>query len=265
MHHFLSSFGHYDDRMHNVHLSEVDHLPVDVLPIGTDYPPGHVLAQHAHRRAQLLYGAQGVMQVDTEEGSWTVPAHRAVLIPPGTMHEVLMDAVTTWSLYIEPDAVPWWPARCIVAEISPLLRELLRTANGFAVDYDATGRDGAAVDLILHELRELTPTPLSVSLPHDEPFRSLCRRYLAHPDLAVSNEEWARVVNRSVRTFDRQFLAQTGTSPAAWRSRARLLAGLRMLPSSTVTEVATRLGYSSPAAFTAAFTRAFGSPPTQYV
>lgn len=54
--------------------------------------------------------------------------------------------------------------------ISPLLRELLRTANGFAVDYDATGRDGAAVDLILHELRELTPTPLSVSLPHDEPF-----------------------------------------------------------------------------------------------
>lgn len=250
--------------MHNVRLSEVDHLPIDVLPIGTDYPPGLVLPLHTHRRAQLLYGAQGVMQVDTDDGSWTVPAHRAVLIPPGTTHEVLMEAVTTWSLYIEPDAVPWWPTRCIVAEICPLLRELLRTANGFAANYDTTSRDGAVIDLIIHELRVLTPTPLSISLPRDEPFRSLCRRYLADPDVAVSNEEWARTANRSVRTFDRQFHAQTGTSPAAWRSRARLLAALRMLPSSTVTEVAARLGYSSPAAFTAAFTRAFRSPPTRY-
>lgn len=250
--------------MHNVRLSEVDHLPIDVLPIGTDYPPGHVLPQHVHRRAQLLYGAQGVMQVDTDDGSWTVPANRAVLIPPGTTHEVLMDAVTTWSLYIEPDAVPWWPTRCVVTEISPLLRELLRTANSFAANYDAAGRDGAVIDLIVHELRALTPTPLTVSLPHDEPFRSLCRQYLAAPDVAMSNKEWARTANRSVRTFDRQFIAQTGTSPAAWRSRARLLAGLRMLSSSTVTEVAVQLGYSSPAGFTAAFTRAFGSPPTRY-
>lgn len=250
--------------MHNANLSEVDHLPIDVLPIGTDYAPGHLLPRHSHRRAQLLYGARGVMQVDTDDGSWTVPAHRAVLIPAGTTHEVVMDAVTTWSLYIEPDAVPWWPTRCVVAEISPLLRELLRTANAFAADYDAAGRDGAVIDLILHELRGLTPTPLSVSLPHDEPFRSLCRRYLAEPDLAVSNADWARTAAMSLRTFDRRFLAQTGTSPAAWRSRARLLAGLRMLPSASVTEVAVRLGYSSPAAFTAAFARAFGSPPTHY-
>ncbi|MGO1411221.1 helix-turn-helix domain-containing protein [Microbacterium sp.] len=251
--------------MHNVRLPEVDHLPVDVLPIGTDYPPGHMLARHAHRRAQLLYGARGAMQVATDDGSWTVPAHRAVLIPPGTMHEVSMDSVTTWSLYIEPDAVPWWPSRCIVAEISPLLRELLRTANGFAADYDMAGRDGTVVDLILHELRELTPTALSVSLPSDEPFRSLCREYLAGPDSAVSNEAWARAANRSVRTFDRQFSARTGTSPAAWRSRARLLASLRLLPAMTVTDVSARLGYASPAAFTAAFTRAFGAPPSRYL
>ncbi|MCW4458001.1 helix-turn-helix domain-containing protein [Microbacterium sp. MPKO10] len=250
--------------MHNVHLSEVDHLPIDVLPIGTDYPPGQVLPQHSHRRAQLLYGARGVMQVDTDDGSWTVPAHRAVLIPPGTTHEVLMDEVTTWSLYIEPDAVPWWPTRCIVAEISPLLRELLRTANGFAADYNTSDRNAAVINLTLCELRELTPMPLMITLPHDEPFRSLCRQYLAAPEVAVSNEEWAKATNRSARTFDRQFRAQTGTSPAAWRSRARLLASLRLLSSSTVTEVAVQLGYSSPAAFTAAFTRAFSSPPTRY-
>lgn len=205
------------------------------------------------------------MQVETTDGSWTVPTDRAVLVPPGVAHEVLMDDVTTWSLYIEPDAVPWWPTRCMVAEVGPLLRELLHTANGFAPDYDVAGRDGAVVSLALHELRRLTPMALSISLPRNEPFRSLCRTYLATPDLAVTNETWAREVNRSPRTFDRQFRAQTGTSSAAWRTRARLLASLRLLPASTITDVSARLGYASPAAFTAAFTRAFGAPPSCFV
>lgn len=251
--------------MHNLRLDDIDHLPVDVLPIGTDYPPGYLLPRHAHRRAQLLYGARGVMQVETSDGSWTVPTDRAVLIPPGVVHQVLMNDVTTWSLYIEPDAVPWWPTRCMVAEVDPLLRELLRTANGFAPDYDVAGREGAVVNLALHELRRLTPMALSISLPRDEPFQSLCRTYLATPDLAVTNETWARAARMSARTFDRQFRAQTGTSSAAWRTHARLLASLRLLPASTVTDVSAELGYASPAAFTAAFTRAFGAPPSRFL
>ncbi len=152
----------------------------------------------------------------------------------------------------------------MVAEVDALLRELLRTANGFAPDYDIAGRDGTVIGLALHELRRLTPMALSISLPCDEPFRSLCRAYLATPDLAVTNETWARAVIMSARTFDRQFRAQTGTSSAAWRTRARLLASLRLLPASTVTDVSARLGYASPAAFTAAFTRAFGAPPSRF-
>jgi AraC-like DNA-binding protein len=250
--------------VHNIALDDVDHLPIDVLPIGTDYPPGHRMPAHSHRRAQLLYGAKGFMEVATDEGSWTVPTDRAVLIPPRVTHEVLMDGVTTWSLYIEPDAVPWWPTTCVVADVEPLLRELLETANGFAIDYPASGRDRAVVDLVLHELRRLSPVPLSVALPRSADLRELCRAYLAAPDLAVTNEGWARAVGRSPRTFDRVFRGETGVSPAAWRGHARLLAGLRMLPGSSVTDVAGRLGYATPAGFTAAFTRAFGAPPTPF-
>lgn len=251
--------------MHNVRLDDVDHLPVDVLPIGTDYSPDHLLPRHAHRRAQLLYGARGVMQVETDDGSWTVPTDRAVLIPPDVAHEVRMQSVATWSLYIEPDAVPWWPTRCIVADVGPLLRELLCTANAFAADYDIDERDRAVMDLTLHEIRRLTPMSLSIRLPREEPFRSLCRTYLATPDLSVTNETWARAANRSARSFDRGFRMQTGSSPAAWRARARLLASLRLLANSTITEVSARLGYSSPAAFTAAFTRSFGAPPSRFL
>lgn len=251
--------------MRNVPIAALDHLPVDVLPVGTDYPPDFLLARHRHRRAQLLYGASGVMQVETDEGSWTVPTDRAVLIPPDVDHEVLMLGVTTWSLYIEPDAVPWWPSACTVVEVGPLLREVLRAANELDLDYDLAGRDGTLVRLALEELQRVSPAPFAIVLPKDEPFRSLCRAYLARPELAVTNVVWARAAAMSPRTFDRRFHDATGTAPAEWRARARLLAGLRLLASATVTEVSGMLGYASPAAFTAAFTRTFGQPPSRFL
>ncbi|MEU2593017.1 cupin domain-containing protein, partial [Streptomyces albidoflavus] len=94
--------------MRNIPLDQVDHVERAVLPIGTDYPPGHLLDWHEHRRAQFLYGATGVMVVDTADGTWTVPPERAVLIPAATRHRVRMLGVSTRSLYVEPDAVPWW-------------------------------------------------------------------------------------------------------------------------------------------------------------
>lgn len=250
--------------MRNVPVADLDDLPRDVLPIGTDYPPDFLLPRHAHRRAQVLYGASGVMVVETADGSWTIPTDRAVLIPPGVDHEVRMLGVSTLSLYIEPDAVPWWPERCTVVEVGPLLRELLRTAVDLAADYDVDGRDGAVVRLAVQEIAELAPLPLSVALPSDEPLRSICRAYLADPDVGVTNADWAARATMSERTLDRALRRATGTSPARWRSRARLLASLPMLRGATVTEVAGRLGYASPAAFTAAFTRTFGAPPSRF-
>lgn len=250
--------------MHNACVDTYDHLPVDVLPIGTDYPPDFLLRRHTHRRAQLLYGATGTMQVETDGGAWTVPTDRAVLIPPHVPHEVRMLGVSTWSLYVEPDAVPWWPTACTVVEVSPLLRELLRAANDLDPRYDTLGRDGDLVRLALHEVRRTTPVPFAISLPRKEPFRALCRAYLAAPDATLTTTEWARSAAMSTRTFDRRFRALTGTSPATWRARARLLASLPLLTSRSVTAVAGRLGYASPAAFTAAFSRAFGAPPSRF-
>lgn len=245
-------------------IDAFDHLGTDVLPVGTDYPPGHLLPRHEHRRAQLLYGANGVMRVETDDGAWVVPPDRAVLIPPRTPHEVLMDGVSTWSLYIEPDAVPWWPTACAVVEVGPLLRELLRAADALDPGYSPTGRDGALMALILHELQRVAPAPFAIALPAAEPFRSLCRAYLATPDVGVTSADWARAAAMSPRTFDRRFRDLTDTSPARWRSRARLLVGLAMLGGHAVTETAGHLGYATPAAFTAAFTAAFGAPPSAF-
>ncbi|MFF4255378.1 AraC family transcriptional regulator [Streptomyces sp. NPDC001663] len=250
--------------MRNIPLADVDHIDRAVLPIGTDYPPGHVLDWHEHRRAQFLYGATGVMVVDTAEGTWTVPPERAVLIPPATRHRVRMLGVSTRSLYVEPSAVPWWPAVCTVVDVPPLLRELLLASAGFEPDYGLSGREGAIAALLLHEIAARAPLPFHVGIPASPDLATLCREYLAAPDTGTTNTVWATRTAMSERAFTRRFRAETGDSPAVWRSRARLLAAVPLLRTASVSDVSGLLGYASPAAFTAAFTRVFGTPPSHF-
>ncbi|MEW1688574.1 AraC family transcriptional regulator [Streptomyces sp. NPDC091265] len=250
--------------MKNVPLAEVDLVDRAVLPIGTDYPPGHVLDWHEHRRAQFLYGATGVMIVDTADGTWTVPTERAVLIPAATSHRVRMLGVSTLSLYIEPAAIPWWPATCTVVDVSPLLRELLLAAVDFDIDYRLSGREGIIAELLLHEIAERAPLPFHVGIPASADLAKLCREYLTSPDAGVTNAAWAARTAMSERAFTRRFRSETGESPAVWRGRARLLAAVPLLRTASVSAVGGRLGYASPAAFTAAFTRTFGVPPSRF-
>ncbi|AMW18739.1 AraC family transcriptional regulator [Mycobacteroides chelonae] len=248
--------------MRNVPLADVDHLPRDVLPIATDYTNGQLLDWHEHRRAQFLYGSTGTMIVDTDDGTWTVPSRRAVMIPARTRHRVRMLEVRTGSLYIEPSAVPWWPSSCVVVDVSPLMHELLGAAADLAADYDLAGRDGALTALLLHELASFTALPLHVDVPRSPDLAQLCHEYLDAPEVSVSNAQWAHRLNTSERSLTRRFRDEVAMSPAAWRVRARLLAAVPLLRQQSVTQVAGRLGYATPAAFSYAFTRAFDIAPS---
>ncbi|MDT0269805.1 hypothetical protein RM844_26320 [Streptomyces sp. DSM 44915] len=92
--------------MRDVPVAEVDHLPLDILPIATEYPLGIVPGWHQHRGARFPYVATGTILMETDAGGWTVPGERGVLIPLPTRHRVRMLDVCTSSVYIEPAAVP---------------------------------------------------------------------------------------------------------------------------------------------------------------
>ena len=251
--------------MRNIAPEEVDHVDRPVLAIANDYPPGHHLPRHRHRRAQLLYGATGVMRVQTTDGAWLVPTHQAVLIPPGTRHEVTMLGVSTRSLYIEPAAAPWFPRTCQVIAISPLLRELLLEAVELPAEYAAHERDGTLITLLLHELSRSTTLPFDLPLPTHDPLRTLCRRFLQRPYIQPSGQ-LANRLHVSERTLNRMFQSQTGMSAGDWQRRALVLHAIPLLAAGhPVTAVATDLGYANPAAFSTMFRRVAGAPPSSYL
>jgi AraC-like DNA-binding protein len=79
-----------------------------------------------------------------------------------------------------------------------------------------------------------------------------------------SSEELAGAVGLSRATFYRRFTALIGLAPAKYLARWRLLQAQLLLGAGThgVTEVAELFGYGSAAAFSRAFKRYAGAPPT---
>ena len=250
--------------MRNTSLALFDHLPQAVIAIGTDYPHGHLLARHQHRRAQLLYGATGVMHVLTDVGNWIVPPQHAVWIPPQVPHQVLMLGVSTRSLYIEPDAVGNMSQACQVLEVSALLRQLLIAAVDMPVDYDKQGRDGTLITLLLHELASAHSLPLHIPLPQDPRLLPLCQAFVEQPDIRQSPQTWADRLHLSLRSFGRLFQDQTALSFSQWRQRVCVVLA-RLSQGESVTRIALDFGYQSPAAFSTMFRRVLGRSPSSFL
>lgn len=251
--------------MRNVSIDRLDHLPQAVVPIGTDYPYGRLLDWHSHRRAQLLFGATGTMQVTTADGDWMVPPQRAVWIPADMPHRVRMLGVTTCSLYIEPAVRGRAATRCEVIAISPLLRQLLIAAVDIEAGYDPQGRDGALMALTLHEIRRAAVLPLYLPLPSAPALRARCQEFLREPDIHRSAATWAQSLRWSTRTFRRRFHAQTGLGFIAWRQQACVLLSLpRLAAGDSVTRIALDLGYDNAGAFSTMFRRQLGVAPSAY-
>jgi AraC-like DNA-binding protein/quercetin dioxygenase-like cupin family protein len=252
--------------MRNVPIIVLDQTPRAIVAIGSDYPHGFIHPRHTHRRAQLLYGAKGLMKVVTNDGNWIVPPQRAVWIPPQVGHEVLYLGVSTRSLYIEPSSIPSSRADCQVISVSPLMRQLLMESVDVPLEYDEEGRDGALMSLLLHELARATELPLHIPLPTEERLLSLCQAFLQSPNIHQSPQDWANDLFMSERSFSRLFREQTTMSFGQWRQRACVVLALaRLSAGDSITRIALDFGYESPAAFSTMFRRVLGQAPTAYL
>ncbi|MCY0386522.1 helix-turn-helix transcriptional regulator [Robbsia sp. Bb-Pol-6] len=251
--------------MRNIPLDALDAIARPVLAIGTDYPKGTLLDTHRHRRAQFLYGATGLMEVGTDDGAWVIPPHTGVWIPAGKPHRVRMVGVTTRSLYIAPRCAPRKGTQCEVLKVSPLLHAMLMDAVDVPALYDRRGRDGALMQLLLHEVARAPALPFFAPIPREAGLAALCLAFLHAPQIRTSPQSWARRLHRSDRTFSRQFRQETGMAFGEWRQQACLLAALsRLSAGHGVTEVALELGYDSPGAFSTMFRRKLGMPPSLF-
>lgn len=228
-----------------------------------DIPAGYRVDMHSHDWVQFTYASAGIMQVLTEHHSYLLPPQCAVWIPPGVRHTVYSDrALAFRSLYLTDTVLNGYQRECAVLQVTPLVRELIDKASGFASDYPELGPQARLLQVLVDEVRELSEAPFSLPLPSDPRLRRITDALQAEPGDNRSIEAWAHLVGASRRTLVRLFQAQTQLSFQGWRQRLRLLAALPMLADGvSVTAVANELGYDSVSAFIALFQRHYGETP----
>lgn len=254
--------------------------PLPVTGVAGDYPAGMEVQEHSHECCQLLYAVQGVLEVRARSGRWVVPPTRGVWLCSGVPHSLRMrGAVQVRSLFVDAQAAQGLPVADCVIEVSPLLRELIsEVARWPAAPHrgqDET-RNRLVVELLLQELRQPPVVPFHLPWPQDARMAAVCRALAEEgqavgqggeraENLAATAADWAARLAMGEKTFHRHFLQATGLSFGRWRQRARLLSSMQaLLAGRPIVQVALEAGYESHSAYSLAFRRQFGMPPSAF-
>lgn len=249
-------------------LTEYDPKPgISVATLAHDYPSSFDVPKHAHGSDQLIYAISGIMEVASEQSTWLIPPHFALWIPARTRHRIHMPgAVSMRTLYLRKNLMARRESHCAVLHVAPLLRELvletvragrLRARNGY---------ECALRDILIYQLRNASPMPTFVTLPREARALAVARVILRNPAQAERMNVLCAEAGASVRTIERAFLREVGTSFSSWRRQVRLTKAVQLLVAGhSIKEVAFRVGYGQPSALVEIFRRTFGKTPKAWI
>jgi len=146
-----------------------------------------------------------------------------------------------------------------VLHISPLFRELVIEAVRIGQLRTTNHLHRALRDLILFQLGNASPVPMFVRLPEDSRAVGVAEAFIASHANAPSLEALCKRVGVSVRTIQRTFRKEVGTSFEFWRRQVRLMKGIELLVAGrSVKPVAAEVGYHQPSAFVELFRQTLG-------
>jgi AraC-like DNA-binding protein len=238
--------------------------------IAQHYRKGVRLDTHMHREAQLVYAAQGTMQVTTPKGRWLVPPDRAVWVPALLAHsiDVLAD-IQMRTLYFD---LKWLSQEKrgggldaeFVVRVSPLLHQAILALFD---ERNTADRTGLLVKLAMLELHQAEDSATFIPLPREPRCRRAADIVLRDPTASHEIETLAREVGTSARTLSRLFSSETQLSFKSWCQRARIAAAIERLSTEanvSVKQIAADLGYASVPAFSHAFRQVTGKTPTEF-
>jgi AraC-like DNA-binding protein len=241
-------------------------LPAPVTALTYDFVHGHAIPEHFHPEDQLVYACRGVMTVRTADGSWVVPAQRAVWIPARIPHSIVMSgAVSMRTIYFRARLVRRLPRSCCVVNVSPVLQELILHACTYPRLSRRSKIQAHLIAVIVDQLGMVRTIPLQLPSPSDPRAIRVAETLQRDPSEQRSLQAVCKQAGASKRTIERLFQSETHLSLGKWRQQLRLLRSLQLLAAGEkITHAALEAGYSTPSAFIAMFRKTLGTTPGRY-
>jgi AraC-like DNA-binding protein len=240
---------------------------VSVSTLAYEYPSRFQVPEHAHGSDQLVYAVRGLMEVSSAQSVWLIPPHFALWIPARTQHKIRMPGpVSMRTLYLRRGLAARPEPHCIVLHVTPLLRELI--AEIVSVGHLRTRHryESSLLEVLVLQLRKTSPVPTFITLPQEDRALRVARVILRNPPDSRPLAVLCAEAGVSVRTMERIFRKEIGSSLESWRRQVRLTRAVELLVSGrSIKEVAFRIGYQQPSAFVEMFRRTFGTTPKAWV
>lgn len=218
----------------------------------------------------LLYASRGVLRLEADGTSWSLPPARAARIRARESIDVtISQRVTTASVLFSTTFVAEPPAKLAVIDMSPLCRALIAECSRWGDDDAPLDRYALAMFRALAEATwALVARPSPASMPTGT--SSEVRRALAiTADHLADDPTFADIAFATglvPRSLARRFEQELGMTWRAALRRIRVLRAIELLGGTerSVTQIAMDVGYSSLAGFNAAFRDLIGQTPSQY-
>lgn len=223
---------------------------------------------HDHEHAQLVFCLDGGLQLELDGRADRVGERQAAVIPPACRHVYAGEGLC---LVADVPVDDDWLGLALGAEagagsrlldrpdVLPLPGGLDGLVRWLAAQplADAT-LGGHAAALLLSGLSRPASSPAG-ALPMAA-FNAHIDRHMSRP-LQVA--DLARLAGLSVSRLHQRFVGETGLTPMDYVRHRRLAQGIDLLRQTplAVGEIASRVGYASQSAFTAALVRAHGQTP----
>lgn len=223
----------------------------------------HRRTVHSHPEPVLLSSTGATLMGTVGSREWLIPPGYGLWVPGGVEHggNVLRHGDLS-ILHLDARRCPITWTEPTGVSVGPLVRELIEHLLRAAPEHPSRSPGEA---LLCSLLTPLATHDIQVAMPRDQRVRAVAERLLADPADPRELTDWADEVHAGARTLSRLFPAETGLTFAAWRTRVRIRAAVRLLGQGTsVNATARAVGYRTPSAFVSAFRRVTGYTPGSY-
>lgn len=243
-------------------MSNFRHSPVAATTSQDIAPLGGIDA-HFHDQHQIIYASRGVLAVTTDSGRWISPAHQAIWVPAGTVHDHRAYGPTRLhTVGMPPGANPLHLTEPAILAVGPLLRELI---IAYTDESRTAGEHAAMTGALLDQLSRAPERPGRLPTPRDARLTAIAAILDEHPADSRNLAALGHAVGASPRTLSRLFRDETGMTFPQWRTQLRLQHALQLLAEGrSVSRVAAACGWSSASAFIDTFRRSFGRTPGRH-
>jgi AraC-like DNA-binding protein len=217
---------------------------------------------------KLVQVRSGVLDLEGTSGGWLILPGHMVFIPAERAFSLRTGRGTRLAVvHLDPARTTWHHHGCWVTAATPLAAQLIGRALGWTPEEAATSPLAASLFRTLALLcAELFANPRLLWLPSAQSAEMRWAvRYVSCNLASASAGGAADAAGLSLRTLQRRCLDEFGMSWRAFLREARMMRALELMAQGGhVGAVANMVGFDSVSAFTVAFSKRFGMPPSAY-